>query len=129
MPRSFALLTYALPIVHWPRFVRGGKPGHWRAGGGGIEGAGGAAQEKGEHPSPWLWQGGPWGAAAAEGSRRVDRLEITLSALSISLIVISMKFCVGEIWGDIGEMWGDLGEGGCMGDTGEIQGSCRGGGP
>ena len=45
---------------------------------GGIEGAGGAAQDEGKHPGPWLWQGGQWGAAAAEGGRRVNRLEVTL---------------------------------------------------
>ena len=44
---------------------------------GGFEGAGGAAQDEGEHPGPWLWQGRQWCAAAAEGGRRVNRLEGT----------------------------------------------------
>ena len=47
---------------------------------GGFEGAGGAAQDEGEHPGPWLWQGGQWGAAAGEGGRRVNRLEGTRRA-------------------------------------------------
>ena len=34
---------------------------------GGFEGAGAAAQEEGERPGPWLWQGWPRGAAAARG--------------------------------------------------------------
>ena len=46
---------------------------------GGLEAAGGAAQDEGEHPGPWLWQGGQWGAAAAEGGRCVSRLEDTCS--------------------------------------------------
>ena len=45
---------------------------------GGFEGAGGAAQDEGEHPGPWLWQGLRRGRAAAEGGRRVNRLEATL---------------------------------------------------
>ena len=42
-----------------------------------FEAAGGAAQDEGEHPGPWLWQGGQWGAAADEGGRRVNPLEGT----------------------------------------------------
>ena len=44
---------------------------------GGFEAAGAAAGEEGMGPGPWLWQGGQWGAAAAEGGRRVNRLERT----------------------------------------------------
>ena len=44
---------------------------------GGFEAAGAAAQDEGERPGPWLWQGGQWGAAAGEGGRRVNRLEGT----------------------------------------------------
>ena len=44
---------------------------------GGFEAAGGAAQEQAGHPGPWLWQEWPWGAAASEGGRRVNRLEDT----------------------------------------------------
>jgi hypothetical protein len=44
---------------------------------GGFEGTGGAAQNEREHPGPWLWQRGQWGAAAGEGGRRVNRLEGT----------------------------------------------------
>ena len=44
---------------------------------GGFEAAGGAAQDEGEHPGPWLWQGEPWGAAAGEGGRHLNRLEAT----------------------------------------------------
>jgi hypothetical protein len=44
---------------------------------GGYERAGAAAQEEGERPGPWLWQEWPCGAAAAEGGRRVNRLEGT----------------------------------------------------
>ena len=44
---------------------------------GGFKGAGGAAKDEGKHPGPWLWQAGQWGAAAAEGGRRVNRLEGT----------------------------------------------------
>ena len=45
---------------------------------GGFEAAGGAAQDEREHPGPWLWQGGPWGAAAGEGGRHLSRLEGTV---------------------------------------------------
>ena len=45
---------------------------------GGFEAAGAAAQEEGERPDPWLRQGWPWGAATAEGGRRVNRLEGTV---------------------------------------------------
>ena len=41
----------------------------------GFEGAGATAQEEGERPDPWLWQGWPRGAAAGEGGRRVSPLE------------------------------------------------------
>ena len=44
---------------------------------GGFEGAEATAQDEGERPGPWLWQGGPCSAAAAEGGRRVNRLERT----------------------------------------------------
>ena len=47
---------------------------------GGFEGAGAAAQEEGERAGPWLWQGWPCGAAAAERGRRVNRLEGTAQA-------------------------------------------------
>ena len=33
---------------------------------------------RGQHPGPWLWQGWPWGAAAGEGGRRVNRLVRTV---------------------------------------------------
>ena len=36
-----------------------------------------AAQGEGERPGPWLLQGWPCGAAAGEGGRRVNRLEVT----------------------------------------------------
>ena len=52
---------------------------------GGFEGAGGAAQDEEKHPGPWLWQGWPRGAAAAEGGRRVNRLEGTASLMSRTL--------------------------------------------
>ena len=42
-----------------------------------FEAAGGAAQEQAGRPGPWLWQEWPWGAAASEGGRRVNRLEDT----------------------------------------------------
>ena len=42
---------------------------------GGFEGFGATAQEEGKRTGPWLWQGWPWGAAAGEGGRRVNRLE------------------------------------------------------
>ena len=48
---------------------------------GGFEAAGATAQDEGEHPGPWLWQGGQWGAAAGEGGRRLNRLEGTSSRL------------------------------------------------
>ena len=35
------------------------------------------AQESVRRPGPWLWQGWPWGAAAAEGGRNLNRLEGT----------------------------------------------------
>ena len=60
-------------------------PQPWEATGGlagGFEAAGGAAQDEGKRPGPWLWQGGPRGAAAAEGGRRVDRLACTASSSS-----------------------------------------------
>ena len=44
---------------------------------GGFEAAGAAAEEEGKRPGPWLWQGWPCGAVAAEGGRRVNRLEGT----------------------------------------------------
>ena len=44
---------------------------------GGFEGAEATAQDEGERPGPWLWQGWPCGAAAGEGGRRVNRLEGT----------------------------------------------------
>ena len=44
---------------------------------GGFEGVGATAQEEGKRTGPWLWQGWPWGAAAGEGGRRVNRLEDT----------------------------------------------------
>ena len=34
-----------------------------------VEAAGGAAQDEGERPGPWPWQGGQCGAAAAERGR------------------------------------------------------------
>ena len=40
--------------------------------------AGGAAQDQAGRPGPWLWQGRRWGSAAAEGGRRVNRLEVTI---------------------------------------------------
>ena len=43
----------------------------------GLEAAGGAAQDHAGRPGPWLWQGWPWGAAAAEGGRHLNRLEGT----------------------------------------------------
>ena len=49
---------------------------------GGFEGAGATAQEEGKRPGPWLWQGWPCGAAAAEGGRRVNRLGVTCIALT-----------------------------------------------
>ena len=47
---------------------------------GGLEAAGAAAQEEGERPGPWLWQEWPWGAAAGEGGRHLNRLEGTCGA-------------------------------------------------
>ena len=44
---------------------------------GGFEAAGGAAQDQPGRPGPWLWQGGQWGAAAAEGGRHLNLLEGT----------------------------------------------------
>ena len=44
---------------------------------GGLEAAGGAAQDQAGRPGPWLWQGRPWSAATAEGVRRLNRLEGT----------------------------------------------------
>ena len=46
---------------------------------GGFKGAGATAQEEGKRPGPWLWQ---WSAAAAEGGRRVNRLEGTASRVA-----------------------------------------------
>ena len=43
----------------------------------GFKGAEATAQDERERPGPWLWQGWPCGAAAAEGGRRVNRLEGT----------------------------------------------------
>ena len=60
---------------------------------GGFEGAGGAAQDEGEHPGRWLWQGGPWGAAAAEGGRRVNRLEGTWAAPSPARSAVGCTRC------------------------------------
>ena len=44
---------------------------------GGLEAAGGAAQDQAGRPGPWLWQGRPWGAAAAEGGRHLNPREVT----------------------------------------------------
>ena len=44
---------------------------------GDFEGAGATAEEEGKRPGPWLRQGGQCVAAAAEGGRRVNRLEVT----------------------------------------------------
>ena len=37
-------------------------------------------------PGPWLWQGGRWGAAAAEGGRRVNPREGTVHDELIVLV-------------------------------------------
>ena len=42
-----------------------------------FETAWGAAQDQAGRHGPWLWQGWPCGAAAAEGGRRVNPLEGT----------------------------------------------------
>ena len=42
------------------------------------KGMGATAQEEGERPGPWLWQGWRCGAAVGEGGRRVNRLEVRL---------------------------------------------------
>ena len=42
----------------------------------GFEPAGGAAQDEAGRPGPWLWQEGQWGAAASEGGRHLNPLEV-----------------------------------------------------
>ena len=58
----------------------------------GFKAAGGAAQDEGKRPGPWLWQGWPWGAATGEGGRHLNRLEDT-SASAASLLPPAPYFC------------------------------------
>ena len=41
---------------------------------GGLEAAGGAAQDQAGRTGPWLWQGWQWGTAAGEGGRHLNPL-------------------------------------------------------
>ena len=54
---------------------------------GGFEGDAAATQDDGKRAGPWLWQGWPCGAAAAEGGRRVNRLEVTHAQHAMELVV------------------------------------------
>ena len=64
---------------------------------GGFEGAGAAAQDEVGRPGPWLWQGWPRGAAAAEGGRRVNRLRGTTEQSKGNSMgdVLTMRTCLG----------------------------------